>query len=188
MVVVSGFEKNIEYKRCSRCVCDSTIPGFSLYTNKKKTTENDKWALLYAFAQLIKEVQPEIVSMENVPQLAQFEEGKVLKDFIQVLTDEHYFVDYTIVNAQDYGVPQRRKRLILLASKHGPIKIIAPTHSKNNFITVRKAIGHLAPIQDGVPDPNDPLHRARKLTDLNKKRIQATREGGFWREWDKSLW
>ena len=67
---------------------------FSLYTNKKKTTENDKWALLYAFAQLIKEVQPEIVSMENVPQLAHFEEGKVLKDFIQVLRDEDYFVDY----------------------------------------------------------------------------------------------
>jgi DNA (cytosine-5)-methyltransferase 1 len=161
---------------------------FSLYSNKKKTLEDDKWALLYSFARLIKEVQPEIVSMENVPQLAQFEEGKVLKDFIKVLEEENYFVSYKIVNAQDYGVPQRRKRLILLASKHGQIEIIPPTHGKNNYKTVRNAIGHLSPIEDGTPDPIDPLHRARKLSDLNKKRIQATREGGFWREWDKSLW
>jgi DNA (cytosine-5)-methyltransferase 1 len=161
---------------------------FSLYTNRKKTSENDKWALLYSLARLIKEVQPEIVSMENVPQLEHFEEGKVLKDFIKVLKDDKYHVTYKVVNAQDYGVPQRRKRLILLASKHGEIKIITPTHNKDNFKTVRKAIGHLTPIEDGVPDPNDALHRARKLTDLNKKRIQATREGGFWREWDRSLW
>jgi DNA (cytosine-5)-methyltransferase 1 len=161
---------------------------FSIYTNKKKNNEDDKWALLYSFARLINEVQPEIVSMENVPQLAHFEEGKVLNDFIQILENNDYFVSYKIVNAQDYGVAQRRKRLILLASKHGKIEIIPPTHGKNNFKTVRKAIGHLAPINDGVPDPNDPLHRARKLTDLNKRRIQATREGGFWREWDESLW
>jgi DNA (cytosine-5)-methyltransferase 1 len=161
---------------------------FSLYSNKKKTDGDDKWALLYSFAKLIKETQPEIVSMENVPQLAQFEEGKVLKDFIINLEDNGYFVSYKIVNAQDYGVPQRRKRLILLASKHGNIDIIPPTHNKKNFNSVKKAIGHLAPIEDGVPDPNDPLHRARKLNELNKKRIQATREGGFWREWDESLW
>ncbi len=161
---------------------------FSLYTNRKKTSENDKWALLYSFARLIKEVQPEIVSMENVPQLAQFDGGKVLKDFIQSLEDDKYSVTYKIINAQDYGVPQRRKRLILLASKHGEIELISPTHNKNNLKTVRKAIGHLTPIEDGVTDPNDALHYARKLTDLNKKRIQATREGGFWREWDESLW
>lgn len=161
---------------------------FSLYTNRKKKSENDKWALLYSFSRLIKEVQPEIVSMENVPQLAQFDDGKVLNDFIKSLEDDKYSVSYKIVNAQDYGVPQRRKRLILLASKHGKIELISATHTKSNLKTVRKAIGHLAPIEDGVSDPNDALHYARKLTDLNKKRIQATREGGFWREWDESLW
>lgn len=53
---------------------------------------------------------------------------------------------------------------------------------------VKDAIGHLPPVEDGVHHPDDFLHRARKLSDINKKRICATKEGGFWREWDKSLW
>jgi DNA (cytosine-5)-methyltransferase 1 len=161
---------------------------FSLYTNKKKENQDDKWALLYSFSRLISEIQPEIISMENVPQLAQFEKGKVLQDFINTLEKDSYFVTYKIVNAQDYGVPQRRKRLILFGSKHGKVDILPPTHPKSNYKTVKDAIGHLSPIEDGIPDMQDPLHRARKLNDLNKKRILATREGGFWREWDKSLW
>lgn len=167
---------------------------FSLYTNKNKDSKKEdesnldgKWALLYSFARLIKETDAQIVSMENVPQLAKFNDGKVLKDFISVLEDMNYHVSWSIVNAQDYGVPQRRKRLILLASKLGKISLIPPTHNKKNYVTVREAIGSLPKIEDGIADENDPLHYSRKLGDLNKRRIQATREGGFWREWPEEL-
>ncbi len=168
---------------------------FSLYTNKKKESKiqdeespEGKWALLYSFSKLIRETQPEVVSMENVPQLAKFNDGKVLSDFIKNLEDDlGYEVDWKIVDARDYGVPQRRKRLILLASKLGKIKLIAPTHNKNNYVTVREAIGNLPKIEDGIADANDKMHYARKLGDLNKRRIQATREGGFWREWPEEL-
>lgn len=167
---------------------------FSLYSNKNRVNqkkENEsidgKWALLYSFARLIQETDALVVSMENVPQLAKFNDGKVLSDFISVLKEMGYEVDWKIVNAQDYGVPQRRKRLILLASKLGEISLIAPTHNKKNYVTVRNAIGDLPKIEDGVADKNDPLHFSRKLGDLNKRRIQATREGGFWREWPDEL-
>ncbi len=167
---------------------------FSLYTNKKKESKKDdeknpdgKWALLYSFARLIEETQPDIVSMENVPQLAKFNNGEVLRNFIDTLEDLNYKVTYSIVDAKDYGVPQRRKRLILLASKLGEIKLLPPTHNKTNYVTVKKAIGHLAKIEDGIANTNDHLHCARKLGDLNKKRIQATREGGFWRDWPEEL-
>lgn len=52
--------------------------------------------------------------MENVPEL---ENEQVFKDFVKVLEDLKYNVTYKVVNAADYGVPQRRKRLLLLASK-----------------------------------------------------------------------
>ena len=61
----------------------------------------------------MKEAQPHIVSMENVPEL---ENEQVFKDFVKTLEEEKYHVTYNVVNAADYGVSQRRKRL-LLASK-----------------------------------------------------------------------
>jgi DNA (cytosine-5)-methyltransferase 1 len=53
--------------------------------------------------------------------------------------------------------------------------------------TVRSAIGHLRPIEAGEADPNDRLHSASKLSDLNMRRIRASSPGGTWREWDRSL-
>jgi len=96
-------------------------------------------------------------------------------------------VSWQIVNAQDYGIPQRRKRLILFGSKYGRIDLIEKTVKEGKFKTVKEAIGNLPAVEDGVSHPLDPLHRARKLTDLNKKRILATKEGGSWRDWDDSL-
>ncbi len=159
---------------------------FSLYAHSKNADES-KWKLLYSFARIIKEVKPDIISMENVPQLAKFNDGKVLKDFIATLKKEDYYVTHYIVNAQNYGVPQRRKRLILFASKTKQINIISETHKKRP-ITVRKAIGHLPLIEDGEIYKKDKLHYARKLTEINKKRIKATPKGGRWSDWkDKSL-
>lgn len=70
--------------------------------------------MLYQFGRLVDEVKPHIVSMENVPEL---ENEKVFSDFVGTLTRLGYNVTYKVVNAADYGVPQRRKRLLLLASK-----------------------------------------------------------------------
>ncbi|HPM31314.1 MAG TPA: DNA cytosine methyltransferase, partial [Chryseolinea sp.] len=166
---------------------------FSVYNKKSenetvKQRSDKKWKLLYSFGDLIEKVKPEIVSMENVPLLVKFNKGKVFTDFLKRLKNNGYSVSWEIVNAQDYDVPQRRKRLILLASKLGEIKLIEKTVVGKNYKTVRQAIGHLPPIEDGIAHPSDRLHRARKLSELNKKRIIATKEGGFWRDWDKSLW
>ena len=164
---------------------------FSIFNHKnnnnvEKQAEDTKWKLLYSFADLIEATQPEIISMENVPQLRTFNNGKVFNDFVERLKKNGYYVSFGIYNAQDYGVPQRRKRLILLASKHSKFELISPTH-KDNYITVRQAIGHLSKIEDGNHCANDFLHYARKLTNISKQRIKATPEGGGWQDWDDSL-
>lgn len=164
---------------------------YSIFNRNNKVAEAEsydvRWKLLYSFSNLIKQIRPEIISMENVPLLKNFKGGKVFNDFVSSLEDSGYHVSYSIHNAQDYGVPQRRKRLVLLGSLHGKIELIPPTHTNNKIVTVREAIGDLPPIKDGETCSKDKLHRARKLTDLSIKRIQATKEGGGWNDWDDSL-
>lgn len=159
--------------------------AFSTY--QQGNTKNDKWKLLYSFGKIIDSVQPDIVSMENVPNLLKYNNGTVFKDFIRVLQNNNYFISYQIVDAKDYGVPQSRKRLILLASRLGEISLIKKTHSIRKVKTVIQAIGHLPEIQAGESFPDDKLHRARKLSDMNLRRIQATSQGGSWKEWDDEL-
>lgn len=155
---------------------------FSTYSHGRDTSEDQKWGLLKSFGRLIKETQPELVTMENVPQLPQH---AVFGDFLKTLKGYHIWFD--VVHCPDYGIPQNRKRLVLLASKLGPIALIAPTHSKKNRVTVAKAIGDLRPLQAGGRDPKDPLHSASKLSPLNMRRIQQSKPGGTWRDWDPSL-
>ena len=158
--------------------------AFSTYSKNKDT--NDKWKLLYAFGRIIRNIEPEVVSMENVPNLLKYNDGKVFQDFYDNLKSLGYHVSYSVVKAQDYGVPQRRSRLILFASKLGEIEIIPPTHT-DNPVTVKQAIGHLPKIKDGESHKDDQVHRARELSTLNKRRIKATPEGGGWKDWPEEL-
>ncbi len=57
--------------------------------------------------------------MENAPRLATFTKASVFNDFLSVLDKNGYFPDYEVVSCPDYGIPQNRKRLVLLASKCG---------------------------------------------------------------------
>ena len=92
-----------------------------------------------------------------------------------------------MVFAPDYGVPQKRKRLLLLASKLGEIKLIPAQFNKDNYPTLRDTIGNLPKLKAGDTDLNDPLHRSRNLSELNMKRIKQSKPGGTWRDWDEEL-
>lgn len=153
---------------------------FSTYGRTKNKRKDDKWALLYSFSRLIDEIQPLIVTMENVPGLIS---QNVFKDFIKNLELHGYHVSQRIIFCPDYGIPQTRKRLVLLASKLGPIDLIASTHNKDNYKTVKEVISKLPPIKAGESDKNDPLHRSSSLSPLNMERIKASKPGGDWHDW-----
>jgi DNA (cytosine-5)-methyltransferase 1 len=168
---------------------------FSLYNKKRKNIsdiienqDDNKWKLLDAFADLIIATQPEVISMENVMSLRIFDNGSVLQNFRDKLEKNDYKVSVFDVNVQDYGIPQRRKRLVLFGTKHKTkIKLIDPTHSKGNYVTVKQALKGIPKLENGGTNPKDKLHHCRLLGDLNLRRIKATREGGFWREWSEDL-
>lgn len=156
---------------------------FSRHQKDKHNRKKHKdWKLLYQFARLVEEAKPHIVSMENVPEL---EDEQVFKDFVKTLTDLKYNVTYKVVNAADYGVPQRRKRLLLLASKKKKISFIEPTHPK--AVTVKDIIGDLPHISAGQKNNNDSLHIAASLSEKNIERIKHSKPGGTWRDWPENL-
>jgi DNA (cytosine-5)-methyltransferase 1 len=158
---------------------------FSKHTQKiKNRREDEKWGLLYSFKDLIETVQPEIVSMENVSQITRHD---VFSDFVRSLEKHNYKVFWDFVYCPDYGIPQTRTRLVLLASRLGPIGLIPKTHPPSRYRTVRQTIGGLVPLEDGQVSEKDPLHRAPTLSPINKKRMLQSVPGGTWRDWDEEL-
>ena len=160
---------------------------FSSYAFKNKEKDPNKYDLLYEFGRLVKEVKPDIVTMENVPSIATFKQKPVLSDFVDTLKTEGYFVTYKVVFCPDYGIPQTRKRLVLLASKLGIIELIKPTHTAELYVTVRDVIGDLPELKAGEHDSKDHLHRCSALSPINMRRIQATPYGGGWHDWPEEL-
>ena len=155
--------------------------------DKERRSLDKRWGLLHAFRSLVDGLLPDIVTVENVPQMALMGHS-VYAQFIENLHRLEYHVSSSIVRCADYGVPQTRERLVLLASRLGPIDLIAPTHPEGSHETVRGVIGHLPRISAGGPPPtDDALHRACSLSPLNLRRIRATPEGGGWHDWPAEL-
>ncbi len=146
-------------------------------------TQDEKYNLLLEYGRLIKEVHPTIVSMENVPQI---QETSIFAEFLDILHSNGYHVDYKVIYCPDYGIPQTRRRFVLVGSTLGPINIIAPTHNRND-IHVEDFIRDLPHIEAGGVDPNDALHRSASLSEKNLERIRHSRPGGTWKDWPEEL-
>lgn len=161
---------------------------FSTYTRGKGTTgkksKDQRWSLLNSFSKQIKWISPDVVTMENVPGLTKH---KIFLDFIKMLKKNKYHVWYDVIYCPAYGMAQTRSRLVLLASKLGSIELQKPTHTPNNYVTIREVIGNLPPVKAGESHPDDPLHRASSMSELNMRRIKASKPGGTWRDWPEEL-
>lgn len=156
---------------------------FSTYS---RTGEGSKdWPLLSHFGRLVKDVSPDFVTMENVPGLASHQ---VYRDFLSLLQKEKYHVSVKErVYCPDYGIPQTRVRLVLIASKHGKVPFPEPTHRREDYVSVRKKIEGLPELAAGHSDPSDPLHFASRLSETNMKRMKASKPGGTWKDWPADL-
>ncbi|MGA7733589.1 MAG: DNA cytosine methyltransferase [Chloroflexia bacterium] len=167
---------------------DTSVVPDSLQEELGTEADNaqDKWDLLGAFADLIDAVDPDIVSMENVPELEEYKDGSIFETFVDRLTPRYNVTWYTVY-CPDYGIPQSRTRLVLFASTLGKVNLVKKTHTSETYRTVRDAIGDLPPLQAGEVCCQDPLHRAAGLSDLNLRRIRHSLPGGTWRDWPLEL-
>ncbi len=156
---------------------------FSTYRKGADAATHSKWGLLREFERLTLELEPDLVTMENVPQLAGHQP---FQDFVSTLKEMRYEIAWDVVNCADFGVPQHRKRLVLIASRIGPIPLPLKTH-ESRWVSVRAKIGSLQEINAGERDPTDQLHCSASLSQVNMARIRASIAGGFWRDWPNHL-
>ena len=161
--------------------CAPCQPFSSYSQSSKREKPHEDWELLSSFSKLVLAVRPTLVTMENVPPLRK---QKIFKDFVSDLENAGYNIDFRVVDGREIGLPQRRQRLVLIASLLGPLTILG---TAKELVTVKEAIGDLPPLAAGASDPNDPLHASASLSDLNLARIRNSKPGGTWRDWPKDL-
>ena len=158
--------------------------------NSKKGASDTRSDLLGEFHRFVQEFLPDYILVENVPglQTVQDSQGPFVR-FTKLLGKLGYHYDHKVIFACHYGVPQSRRRLILIASRHGAINIPGPSHGPNspneNLPQVWKWISHLPELRAGEEDPKVLNHRAANLSPLNLQRISATPIGGDRRDWPK---
>ncbi len=153
---------------------------FSAHTRRNKERHDD-CSLLDEFSRLVQQGTPDIVSIENVPGLARHD---AFTQFTRRLHDLDYDVAYEVLCCGDYGVPQRRRRLVLLASKLRNASIPqrqAATPTIDSFIRDLPAVG------SGQSHPSDSAHVTLPLSDLNYRRMVQSKPGGSWKDWDEDL-
>lgn len=161
--------------------CAPCQPFSSYSQSARRKKQHPDWELLKSFSSLVLSVRPTFVTMENVPPL---KKQKIFEQFVAALKKAGYYVDFDVVDGRDIGLPQRRQRLVLIASILGPIKLPKISEPK---VTVRDTIAELPPISAGEADATDPLHVSASLSATNLKRIRHSKPGGTWRDWPKKL-
>lgn len=134
--------------------------GFSsLRPHRSSSVGDDRNNLFLQFAEFVDVFRPPVFVMENVVGIVTHDEGRTLEAVLECVSGLGYAVDWKILNAAHYGVPQKRERFILIGSRDsGAIRFPSPTHYSNG-----KVVGHLN--RDRLQHPADELPKALTVDD-----------------------
>lgn len=150
--------------------------GFSI--QRRGQDDDPRNRLVLKYCRLIEEVFPMYFVMENVSGLAGHRGKTILQELLDYTDKIGYIISIKLLDAQDYGVPQRRKRYIIVGKRkdiEGDYKYPPMANEKN---TVRSTIGFLPePPNNGLDHPDYPLHRRDRLSKKNLERIESLKEG-----------
>ena len=163
---------------CSPCQYWSNIK-----TIKDKSEESKN--LLVDFQNFVEYFRPGHIVVENVPGILNRFDESPLKAFFEFLDKEKYAYSYDVLNACHFGVPQTRRRFLLIASRLLEKVSLPKADTRSNQPTVRQFIGDqnkFKPISAGHNDESDFLHSTSGLSDQNKKRLELTPWDGGTRE------
>ena len=170
---------------CSPC------QGFSRLRKGDEGAQDRRNQLVFEFIRLVRGLYPKTILMENVPGLLNSPQGKkVFRKVSRELKDLGYKFDCRIIDTANYGIPQFRKRCVLLGSRYRKYEVFFPnqTHTSPDrakhdglepWRTVRQTIEGLPPLENGSRDATNPLHWCAKNGELNRRRIaEIPHDGG----------
>lgn len=150
--------------------------GFSI--QRRGSDIDSRNQLVFKYALLVEELYPKYFIMENVTGIAGKRGKTILEQLLDELKSIGYEVHINLLDAQDYGVPQRRKRYIIVGERTDMGIHFEYPKPTGEHRTVKDVIGSLPePPLDGSDYPGIPLHRRDKLSDINLKRIKALKQG-----------
>jgi len=138
------------------------------YAGKKMGLEDTRGTLFYEFARCVKETDPCIFMAENVRGLISHDNGRTLSLIKEVLEQLGYRVQYQLINAVDYGVPQKRERIIIIGTKEGVV-FEFPKKSKKKKV-----------LKDALIDV--PLSEGQSYSGSKKRILSMIPPGGCWRD------
>lgn len=180
--------------------------AFSVY-NHQRGLHDERSALFREYLRIVEGLNPKWVVMENVTGILSAGGGRAVEDIVSGLSDLGYQVETRVLKAEEYGVPQERRRILFIGNRLGkPIPWPEPTHGPGlrPFVTVWDAIGDLPALANGEA-PAGPVkyrkavrsdfqallrgnltkvenHQAPKLAKVNLERMKYIPEGGSWRD------
>ncbi|MBE2281507.1 MAG: DNA cytosine methyltransferase [Ignavibacteriaceae bacterium] len=161
---------------CSPCQYWSVIR-----TKRDKSFETKN--LLGDFKKFVDHYRPGYIVIENVPGIKSKRDESGLDDFLKFLFNNKYNYDYGIINANDYGVPQTRKRFLLIASRVKTVSL--PKKKRGRKATVKKFIGvknGFLKVKAGNIDKTDFMHTVAGLEQINIDRLNKTKKNGGTRD------
>jgi DNA (cytosine-5)-methyltransferase 1 len=132
--------------------------------------------LLLEFTRFIRYYKPGYIVIENVPGIASKPEESGLKMFLSFLDKNDYKYTKSVLNMAKYGIPQKRVRFVLLATRNKDD--ISLPEKAQTIITLRDVIKNLPQIKAGGREKTKKLHRSPKLSITNKKRLRLTPKNG----------
>lgn len=133
--------------------------GFSAHRKKDHGNEDSRNTLIGYFADIATRLNPDFIVMENVPEIINGKFKNHYDEAKKIYNAAGYHLVQRIYNAAEFGVPQARKRAIIVASKFEDFNLPLPIFEEKDFKSVRDAIGNLPEIYPGQISESDPLHR-----------------------------
>ncbi len=135
--------------------------GSVLYTRNPLDSRDPRNTLFRYYLNLADKLRPRAVLIENVPQMATSHNGKTIAEISRRLTGMGYEVQWSIMNAADYGVPQARKRAFIVGLQRGlrPFEWPSVTHSKSAARQAESGVLPYVTVRDAIADLPDPTTR-----------------------------
>ena len=175
-------QNNVLFAACAPCQPFSQLNRTG--SNKNQST------LLGNFMRLVELAMPDYVLIENVPGIAKVRGYSTFRRALRQFNYLNYNCIHQVLNAKHYGVPQNRRRLVVLASREFTVSFPNRSHGPGlkPYVTVQDSITEYPAISAGGQDVSVPNHIASSISTLNLERLEQTpHDGGDRRSWPKHL-
>lgn len=179
--------------------------GYSVY-NHNRGVDDPRAGLFREYLRIVEGLKPRWLVMENVSGLLSIADGKIIDEIRDGMGALDYKVEFKILKAEEFGVPQERRRIFFIANRiDAPIRFPEPTHGPGlqPFVTIWDAISDLPEVGNGKGGDiqkyanasensfqaglrsnrkNVANHSAPKLSPVNLERMKHIPAGGSWRD------